>query len=150
MHKNDIINLLGIQEKLVKKIERTEKNINIYLESTSKLHLCPSCRCYTKNIHDYRIQKIQHINIGLTQSFLYLRKRRYICKHCGKKFYESYDFLQKYFRKSNEVYNSICKDLKQLKNFKTIAKDNNVCIPTLGNFYHFPYSYTNPSVINIF
>ena len=143
MHKNDIINLLGIQEKLVKKIERTEKNINIYLESTSKLHLCPSCHCYTKNIHDYRIQKIQHINIGLTQSFLYLRKRRYICKHCGKKFYESYDFLQKYFRKSNEVYNSICKDLKQLKNFKTIAKDNNVCIPTVIRYMNYSILLNN-------
>ena len=143
MHKKDIINLLGIQEKLVKKIERTEKNINIYLESTSKLHLCPSCRCYTKNIHDYRIQKIQHINIGLTQSFLYLRKRRYICKHCGKKFYESYDFLQKYFRKSNEVYNSICKDLKQLKNFKTIAKDNNVCIPTVIRYMNYSILLNN-------
>lgn len=143
MHKNDIINLLGIQEKLVKKIERTEKNINIYLESTSKLHLCPSCHCYTKNIHDYRIQKIQHINIGLTQSFLYLRKRRYICKHCGKKFYESYDFLQKYFRKSNEVYHSICKDLKQLKNFKTIAKDNNVCIPTVIRYMNYSILLNN-------
>ena len=48
MHKNDIINLLGIQEKLVKRVERTQNNINIYLESNSKLHICPSCHCYLK------------------------------------------------------------------------------------------------------
>ena len=143
MHKKDIINLLGIQEKLVKNIERTENNINIYLESNSKLHICPSCNCYTKKIHDYRIQKIQHIKVGQTQSYLYLKKRRYICKHCGKKFYESYDFLQKYFRKSNEVYNSICNDLKQLKNFKTIAQDNNVCIPTVIRYMNYSVLLNN-------
>lgn len=143
MHKKDIIYLLGIQEKLVKKIERTEKNINIYLESNSKLHICPSCHCYTKKIHDYRIQKIQHIKVGQAKSYLYLKKRRYICKHCGKKFYESYDFLQKYFRKSNEVFNSICKDLKQLKNFKTIAEDNNVCIPTVIRYMNYSILLNN-------
>lgn len=143
MHKNDIINLLGIQDNLVKNIERTENNINIYLESKAKLHICPSCHCYTKKVHDYRIQKIQHIKVGQTQSFLYLRKRRYICKHCSKKFYESYDFLQKYFRKSNEVYNSICHDLKQLKNFKTIAQDNNVSIPTVIRYMNYSIFLNN-------
>ena len=88
MHKKDIINLLGIQENLVKKIERDEKSINIWLESKPKLHICPSCNHYTKRVHDYRTQKIQHINIGQVVSYLHLRKRRYICHHCGKKFYE--------------------------------------------------------------
>ena len=95
MHKNNIINLLGIQEKLVKKVERNEKSINIYLESKPKLHICPSCHRYTKHVHDYRTQKIQHINVGQVVSYLFLKKRRYICHHCGKKFYEKYDFLQK-------------------------------------------------------
>ena len=137
MHKNNIINLLGIQEKLVKKIERDEKSINIYLESKPKLHICPSCHCYTKNVHDYRTQKIQHINIGQVVSYLHLRKRRYICHHCGKKFYEKYDFLQKYFRKSNQVFENVCNDLKKLKNFKTIAEDNNICIPTVVRYMHY-------------
>ena len=137
MHKNNIINLLGIQEKLVKKIERDEKSINIYLESKPKLHICPSCHCYTKHVHDYRTQKIQHINIGQVVSYLHLRKRRYICHHCGKKFYEKYDFLQKYFRKSNQVFENVCNDLKKLKNFKTIAQDNHICIPTVIRYMHY-------------
>lgn len=137
MHKKDITNLLGIQEKLVKKIEKDEKNINIYLESIAKLHICPCCGHYTKKIHDYRTQTIQHIHIGHVQSIIHLKKRRYVCKYCGKKFYENYDFLTRYFRKSNAVFNSICSDLKQLKNFKTIAEDNNVSIPTVIKYMNY-------------
>lgn len=74
--------MLGIQEKLVKKVE---KSINIYLESNPKLHICPSCHFYTKHVHDYRTQKIQHINVGHVVSYLYLKKRRYAFHHCGKK-----------------------------------------------------------------
>lgn len=134
MHKNNIINLLGIQEKLVKKVERSENFIKLYLETKSSKHICPSCGQSTKHVHDYRLQRIQHINIGKTTSFLILKKRRYICDHCGKKFYEHYEFIQKYFRKSNEVFENIISDLKCLKNYTTIAKDNLVSIPTVVRY----------------
>lgn len=134
MHKHNIIKLLGIQEKLVKSIQRNEDCINLFLQTKTKVHICPSCGDSTKRIHDYRIQKIQHIKVGKITSYLFLKKRRYVCDHCSKKFYEHYDFLQKYFRKSNLVYENIISDLKQLKNFKTIAKDNNTCIPTVVRY----------------
>ena len=143
MRKNNIIKLLGIQDNLVKKVERFENYINIYLESSPKLHSCPSCGYYTKHVHDYRTQKIQHTSIGHTITYLILKKRRYICPHCGKKFYETYDFLQKYFRKSNAVFECICDDLKSLKNFKTIAKDNKVSIPTVVRYMHYNYYLSN-------
>ena len=143
MHKKDIINLLGIQENLVKKIQRDEKSINIWLETKPKLHICPSCKHYTKHVHDYRLQKIQHINIGQVVSYIFLNKRRYVCHHCGKKFYEDYDFLQKFFRKSNQVFENVCNDLKSLKNFKTIAKDNHISIPTVVRFMHYNILFSN-------
>ncbi len=143
MHKKDIINLLGIQENLVKKIQRDEKSINIWLETKPKLHICPSCQHYTKHVHDYRLQKIQHINIGQVVSYIFLNKRRYVCHHCGKKFYEDYDFLQKFFRKSNHVFENVCNDLKSLKNFKTIAKDNHISIPTVVRFMHYNILFSN-------
>lgn len=137
MHKKNIIKLLGIQENLVKKVQRNENSINIWIETKPKLHICPSCNHYTKHIHDYRTQKIQHINIGQTTSYLFLKKRRYVCPHCAKRFYEHYDFLQKYFRKSNLVFDNVCNDLKKLKNFKTIAQDNNISIPTVIKYMHY-------------
>ena len=88
-------------------------------------------------------KKIQHTSIGHISSFLILKKRRYVCTHCGKRFFEKYDFLQKYFRKSNAVFNNVCDDLKSLKNFKTIAKDNNVSTPTVVRYMHYNYYFSN-------
>lgn len=147
--------MLGIQDILVKKVEKDDKTLNIWLDSKPKLHICPSCHCYTKRVHDYRTQKIQHISIGYVTSYLFLKKRRYICNHCGKKFYETYDFLQKYFRKSNTVFHNVERDLKKLKNFKTIAIDNHISIPTVVRYMHYSillsnkYNVSLPSKIGI-
>ena len=67
-----------------------ENILEVYIETKPKLHKCPSCHYYTKHVHDYRIQKIQHVLIGSIQSYLYLNKRRYVCPHCNKRFYEDY------------------------------------------------------------
>lgn len=143
MQKHNIINLFGIQEKLVKDLKRTKNSVFFYLETKAKEHICPSCGYKTKYVHDYRTQKIQHIQVGKCTSYLYLKKRRYVCPHCGKRFLEHYDFLQKYFRKSNEVFENVCEDLKSLKNFKTIAKDNNISTPTVIRYMHYNFLLSN-------
>ena len=63
-----------------------------------------------------------------------LKKRRYVCCHCKKRFYEEYSFIQKYFRKSNELYNKIIQEAKQQKSLKTIAIDNHISIPTVNRY----------------
>ncbi len=115
MHKKNIINLLVIQEKLVKNIQRGQNFINIYVETNPKVHICPCCKSKTKYVHDYHTQKIQHISIGHIESHIILKKRRYVCHTCSKRFYEHYDFLQKNFRKSNILFHNVVDDLKQLK-----------------------------------
>ena len=51
-------------------------------------HHCPSCNTLTNQIHNYRLQKIQHTNIFSRESTLFYRKRRYVCGCCDKRFYE--------------------------------------------------------------
>lgn len=57
-------------------------------------------------------------------------------------------FLQKYFRKSNNLYEKVISDLKQVKNFKTIANDNHISQPTVVRFLNYKifmdnrYSYS--------
>ena len=140
--------MLDIQEGLVKNIKKIDNSIYIYLETKAKLNCCPSCGRHTKKICDYRKQEIQHIQINGTTSYLVLNKRRYICPHCGKKFYENYSFLQKYFRKSNSVFCKVINDLKQLKNFKTIAKDNNISSPTVVRYLNYEIFLSGKNVIN--
>ncbi len=143
MQKNNIIKLLGIQGVLVKNIKESENSLEINIETKRKIQQCPSCKYFTNKVHDYRIQKIQHISIGKRLTFLNLNKRRYCCHHCGKKFYEDYSFIQRYFRKSNTVFENVCEDLKTLKNFKTIAKDNNISIPTVVRYMHYNFYFSN-------
>lgn len=143
MQKHNIINLLGIEGVLVKNIKEKENSLEISIQTKRKIQQCPSCKYLTNKIQDYRIQKIQHVTIGKKTTYLILNKRRYCCHHCGKKFYENYSFLQKYFRKSNTVFENVCEDLKSLKNFKTIAKDNNISIPTVVRYMHFNFYLSN-------
>lgn len=103
MQKNNIIKLLGIQGVLLKSINEHQNHLEINIETKRKMQQCPSCKYMTNKIHGYRFQRIQHISIGKKLTFLNLRKRRYCCHHCGKKFYENYSFIQKYFRKSNTI-----------------------------------------------
>jgi transposase len=149
LQKHNIIKLLGIQGVLVKNIKESENYLEIDIETKRKVQQCPSCKYFTNKVHDYRIQRIQHISIGKRLTFLNLNKRRYCCHHCGKQFYESYSFLQKYFRKSNTVFENVCEDLKSLKNFKTIAKDNDVSIPTVVRFMHYNFYLSNKHNFNL-
>lgn len=143
MQKYNIIKLLGIQGVCVKNIKESENSLEINIETKRKMQQCPSCKYMTNKVHDYRIQRIQHISVGKKLTFLNLNKRRYCCHHCGKKFYEDYSFIQKYFRKSNAVFENVCEDLKTLKNFKTIAKDNNISIPTVVRYMHYNFYFSN-------
>ena len=137
MQNNCITKLLNIQGVKVKNIKNNSNSLDVYIETNPKLHKCPSCNHFTKRIHDYRIQKIQHVLIGSISSYLYLNKRRYVCPYCNKRFYEDYSFIQKYFRKSNTVFDKVISDLKQTKNFKTIAKDNNISSSTVVRFLNY-------------
>ena len=85
---NLITNLLGIANVFVDKIENNFSNIEIYLSTQSKAQVCPCCGQATKYIHDYRTQKIRDIPFQGKDMFLFLRKRRYVCKSCGKRFFE--------------------------------------------------------------
>ena len=85
--------LLGIANVFVDKIENNSSFIQISLSTLPKEQVCPYCGRPTKYVHDYRIQKIRDIPFQGKETFLLLHKRRYICKACGKRFFEKYDFL---------------------------------------------------------
>lgn len=142
--------MLGIQGNIIKRIKQVDGSTFIEVETKPKLHTCPSCECSTKRVHDYRIQKIQHIQINGCTSYLILKKRRYLCTSCGKKFYEDYKFLQKTFRKSNNVYNAICSNAKQIKNIKTIAEDNSVSSPTVTRYINYYNFLADKSQVTVF
>lgn len=123
MFQQDIItNLLGIANIFVDKIENNSSSIQIYLSTQAKEQACPCCGQTTKYTHDYRTQKIRDIPFQGKETFLLLRKRRYVCKPCGKRFFEKYDFLPRYRHFTGRVYTSVINALREKISFKDIGK----------------------------
>ena len=63
-----------------------------------KPHNCPCCSHQTTSVHDYRISKIKDISAFGKYVILMHNHRRYVCKHCGKRFAEDNSFAPKYYR----------------------------------------------------
>src|SRR5699024_7396561 len=87
----------------------------------------------TSKVHDYRMQKIQHIKIFARDSFIYYKKRRYVCRdnECSKRFYESNAFIEKFQRQSKELKQAIAFDVIHAKSFKDVALRFNTSIRTV-------------------
>ena len=86
MQTNCMKNLLNLKDFIVKNIKNLKDKVEIYIELPVKEHICPCCGHSTSNIHDYYTQTIKDIPIYFKPTFLIIRKRRYVCNHCDKKF----------------------------------------------------------------
>ena len=126
MRNYNILNSLDLQEVILKKQKFSKKIIELWIECPVKEHLCPSCDSITSKIHDYRERSFNHITVGRRTSKIYYNQRRYKCKHCGKEFAENNNFIQKYYRHSNNVVNNVFDDLTTIKNLSQIGQDNNM------------------------
>lgn len=114
------MDLPGLEGVKVTRTEENEGSYNLFVEIPRKYHRCPACQEQTYRIHDYRIQKIQHLKIFERTSFLFYRKRRYACQ-CGKRFFEDNPFVDRYQRHSREWNHALGFRLIHGKNFKDTA-----------------------------
>lgn len=92
MYSYSIKKLLDLEEVIVKKIIHADYFVKIFIEAKPSSHICPNCEEQTKRIHDYQSQEIKDLPLQLKHTILVLRKQRYLCTCCGKKFMEIYDF----------------------------------------------------------
>lgn len=114
------MNLPGLEEFNVTKTETVGSTYYIHVEKERKAHRCPVCRERTNRVHDYRIQKIQHLKMFERTSYLFYRKRRYACS-CGKKFPENTHAVERYQRHTAEWNQALGLRTIQGKNFKDTA-----------------------------
>lgn len=130
MHNHYINKLINIEDVIVKKIVHEDNSIKIMLETTPKEHSCPACGAMTKHIHDYRLQLIKDLPFQMKHCYLLLRKRRYACS-CGKRFYEDYSFLPRYFHRTKRLTAYIASALHETVPITSIAKSANVSTSTV-------------------
>ncbi|SFJ39505.1 Transposase [Halobacillus dabanensis] len=115
MHFNMI--LPGLEDVKVTKMEEKDGVFRIYVELPKQMHTCPQCEERTSNVHDYRIQKVQHLKLFERTTYLYYRKRRYSCV-CGKRFAESNPIVERYQRHTKEWNQALGIRVIQGMNFK--------------------------------
>ena len=123
--------LLGLQEGIVKKVESDDRKIEIYMEMKRKPHNCICCGTATDTIHDYRTQVIKDVPAFGKDIYIILRKRRYRCPHCGKRFYEETKFLPRYYRMTNRLSLSIIRELESVYTFTSVSRRFNVSPSTV-------------------
>lgn len=122
--------IVGLQDLIIKKVETNEKEIHIYGQLERKPHKCPCCGADTAKIHDYREQVIKDIPLYDKYVFIHLKKRRYRCD-CGKRFYESNQFLPRYYRRTNRLSAHILDRLRKLITFTDVGKEVNLSTTTV-------------------
>ena len=131
MHNHCINKLLNIEGVIVKKVVHADTFAKIYLETKPKEHICPVCGALTKRIHDYRMQTIKDLPFQLKHCYLVLKKRRYTCS-CGKRFYEDYSFLPRYFQRTSRLTAFIAATLHDTASVSSIAEKCNVSVSTVN------------------
>lgn len=103
----------------------------IIVSLPKKPHICPCCQQKTNKVHDYRSQKIKHLFKTEHPISIIIRKRRYVCPHCSKRFLEDIPFLGKYQRMTTSFKKSIISQLFEIKSAKAIAKEHNISVTTV-------------------
>jgi len=132
---NNIINLLGIKDVLISSVKDSSTDIYIEIKTEPKLSVCPCCNHQSKYVYDYRMQKIKDLPFGNKFIYLLLKKRRYICYHCGKRFYEKYSFLPRYHRITQRVFENIIRLMRENLSMKSIAKMYNISANTVSRIF---------------
>ena len=131
MHSHYINKLLNIEDVIIKKISHSDTFVKIYLETKPHAQICPCCGASTKQIHDYRNQTIKDLPFQLKPCYLILKKRRYRCS-CGKRFYENYSFLPRYFQRTVRLTAFIASTLHNNQSIKDTARQTNVSPATVS------------------
>ena len=102
------------------------------------IHKPHPCLCYhhsTHSIHDYRIPKIKDIPAFDCNTLLPLRKRRSICKTCGKHFYKDINLLSRYYRMTTRLSHYILSQLASTISFKSVVQQVNLSSSTVSRLF---------------
>lgn len=118
---NFTMNIPGLEDVIITKMEQVEDRVALHVELDVQAHRCPRCQEKTRRVHDYRFQKIKHLKWFERLTYLFYKKRRYVCGACGKKFAERNSFIERYQRFSKEWNQAVQVRSVKAKTFKEVA-----------------------------
>ena len=123
--------ILGLQDVIITNIEDNGKELTLYAELKRKEHTCPCCGKKTDKVHDYRKQGIRDISAFGKAVTLVLKKRRYCCPDCKKRFFEENSFLPRYYRRTSRLTAYIIEKLRSECSFSSVARELNISVTTV-------------------
>ena len=136
LYSDNTSKLLGLEDVIVKNVVECNGEQHIEIELPRRKHSCPCCGAETDRIHDYRKQKIKDISSFGKTVYLHLRKRRYVCESCGKRFYESNSFLPRYRRMTSRNAAKIIESFRETVSASHIARENNISVRTALRYFN--------------
>ena len=122
---------LDLKDVFVKNVIQEDSFLKVFIETKPSEQTCPCCGCKTKRVHDYRIQEIDDTPFQGKTVILVLRKRRYLCSSCGKRFLEHYSFLPSYHRRTRRLAFYVIFLLRQTFSLKQVSILTGVSVPTI-------------------
>lgn len=137
LNEHYIEKLIGFKDAHITKIDSNNKEIHIYFELERKIHNCPHCHQQTDTVHDYRIQVFKDAPAFGLNTFFHYRKRRYVCTHCSKRFYEKNTFLPRYYRMTTRLIKYIIDQMRSTHSMTSIAKHCNLSITTIFRVFRY-------------
>ncbi len=144
--------ILNLQDVTVEKVENLENKQRIYIQLERKVVNCPCCKAQTSKIHDYRTQIVKDTEAFGKKIELVLRKRRYVCTDCGKRFAEPNAFLPKYHRMTSRLIGYVIDKLSDERSFTSVARETGLSVPTVIRIFDhvkYPTLKTCPGVLSI-
>lgn len=114
--------LLGMKDLIVTDVINEANAIVIHCRMPQREHECPRCSAATSKVHDYRTQTVKDAPLYGSHTVLTIRKRRYVCPVCGKRFYEKIPLLPKYQRTTTRLWVFVLDELSKVQSMKAIAQ----------------------------
>lgn len=144
--------ILNLQDVEVEKVENLAKSLRIHIKLGRKVVNCPCCETKTSKIHDYRTQIVRDCEAFGKKVELVLRKRRYVCSKCAKRFAEPNNFLPKYHRMTSRLIEFVIEKLSDERSYTSVAIETGLSVSTVIRIFdhvQYPHIKTCPTVLSI-
>lgn len=127
--------ILGFEDSIILNVEENENRLDVYVEMQIRPHACPKCGAETTSVHDYRRQKAKDLKSSGKSMVLHIHKRRYVCKHCNKRFIEKIPYLRRYQRVTTRLMTHVISSLAETRTMKDVAKEHDISPTTAARYF---------------
>ena len=134
LNMNYTTEFLNLEDVIITEVKNIADQLHVSIELPRREHVCPCCGTMTDRVHDYRLQVVKEVPLG-RDTYQHLRKRRYVCPHCGKRIPEKNTFLPRYYRMTSRLIATIIDAFRKVVSAAEIASRYNISSSTALRYF---------------